>query len=464
MPRGNGKSTLGAWIALQTLAPGSPLYRPGVENHLVAASVGQARRTTFAILRKMVEGLPDFATDFRVSDNPNLARILHPASRTSISVLPASGKGAQGLGHSHGFILADEPGAWKPEDGLLMHDALQESQGKPGADFRVLYVGTLAPAGEGHWWPDLIQAGSDKSTHITSFAATQDEAEERWDHWGLIRRVNPLMAHFAASRQHLLDLRDKARFDSRLKARFLSYRLNCPSLDKSEMLLTVQDFERSCARELPTRVGRPVVGVDLGQGRAWSSAVAIWPNGRCEAVAIAPGIPSIEAQEKRDRVPPGTYSRLADMGALIVAEGRRVPEVSVLMNHIREWSPRVILCDRFRHAEILDSRPPAIVVPRVSRWSSSTEDIRHLRRAAADGPLAIAPGSRPLLAASLSASRVANDDAGNVRLKKSSQNLARDDVAAALILACGEWARRYRNEKPPAHFAFAPSDGQIVVM
>ena len=345
-----------------------------------------------------------------------------------------------------------------------MFDALIEAQGKPGADFKLLLCGTLAPAAPNSWWPDLIAAGSDRTTHITSFAATQDEAEERWDDWRLIRRCNPLMFHFPKSRRHLLDLRDKARFDSRLKARFLSYRLNCPAVDKSTMLLTVQDFERCNVRELPPRVGQPCVGIDLGQGRAWTSAVAIWPSGRVEAVALAPGIPDVKAQEKRDRVPPGTYSRLVEQGSLIVASGRRVPEIATLMNHVREWSPRVILCDRFRHAEVLDSRPPAIVIPRVSRWSSSTEDITHLRRAAADGPLAIAPGSRPLIAASLSASRVQVDDAGNCRLRKSGQNTARDDVSSALVLAAGEWSRRHRHEKPPASFVFAPAGGEVVVM
>ena len=78
LPRGNGKSTLSAWLALQCLSPGSPLYQAGADHLLVAASLGQARRTTFAILRKMVEGLPDFGTDFRVTDNSNAARILHP--------------------------------------------------------------------------------------------------------------------------------------------------------------------------------------------------------------------------------------------------------------------------------------------------------------------------------------------------------------------------------------------------
>ena len=247
------------------------------------------------------------------------------------------------------------------------------------------------------------------------------------------------MSHFPESRRVLLAERDKARRDSRLQARFCSYRLNCPSRDRSEMVLTVADFERASNRTLPGRADAPVVGLDLGQGRAWSSAVALWPSGRCEAVAVAPGLPSIEAQERRDRVPRGTYRRLIEVGSLTVAEGLRVPPVASIMRQIREWQPRVILCDRFRHGEVLDSNPPCLVVPRVSRWSSSTEDITHLRRMAADGPLSIAVGSRHLLAASLSAAKVITDDAGNVRLSKSKENTARDDVAASLILSAGEW-------------------------
>ena len=274
------------------------------------------------------------------------------------------------------------------------------------------------------------------------------------------------MSHFANSRRVLLDERDAARRDSRLRARFLSYRLNSPARDESAVLLQVADWKRTLARTLPARDGSPVVGLDLGQGRAWSAACAIWPSGRCEAAAVAPGIPSIQAQEKRDGVQPNTYARLLEVGALRTAEGKRVPDVSSLMDTIRLWNPSVILCDRFRHSEVLDADPPALVVPRVSRWSSATEDINALRRIAADGPLAVGPGSRSLVGASLSVSTVKCDDSGNVRMTKSGQNTARDDVSAALILAAGEWQRRRRVAGQPSYFAFAAGDGsgEVVVM
>ena len=47
-----------------------------------------------------------------------------------------------------------------------------------------------------------------------------------------------------------------------------------------------------------------------------------------------------------------------------------------------------------------------------------------------------------MLAASLAVAMVKSDDAGSVRLvKRASDNSARDDVAAALVLAAGALAR-----------------------
>ena len=53
--------------------------------------------------------------------------------------------------------------------------------------------------------------------------------------------------------------------------------------------------------------------------------------------------------------------------------------------------------------------------------------------------------SRDLLSASLAVATVKTDDAGISRLiKRGTNNQARDDVAAALLLATGESSRRVR--------------------
>ena len=181
--------------------------------------------------------------------------------------------------------------------------------------------------------------------------------------------------------------------------------------------------------------------MDLGGGRAWSAACAIWPSGRTEAIAVAPGVPDLEAQEKRDRVPKGTYQRLYDRGQLAIAEGLQVQPPAQLWASIRErWGkPKVIILDRFRLAEMQDAvKGGARLEPRVTRWSESSYDIRALRRQAKDGQLAVDLDSRLLVATSLSRARVQNDDAGSVRMvKHGTHNESRDDVAAALVLAAG---------------------------
>ena len=209
---------------------------------------------------------------------------------------------------------------------------------------------------------------------------------------------------------------------------------------------------------VPDRDGRPpIVGIDLGAGRAWSAAVALYRNGRVEALAVAPGIPGLPAQEKRDRVPPGTYvearperrsarcRRVAGAAACAALERRTG----------RMWGvPGTVICDLFRLPELRDAtKGAATLVPRRARWSEASSDIRGLRKLAGDGPLCVDSGSRALLSASLAGALVAADDAGNVRMvKRGTNNTSRDDVAAALVLAAGELARVLARPRP----AFPP--------
>ena len=334
------------------------------------------------------------------------------------------------------ILVADEPGSWEVVGGQLMFDAIQTAMGKPGSPMRVVIIGTLAPSLSG-WWHDLIADGSHGSVYVQALQGDP----KRWDDPAEIERCNPLTAIDAGFRAKLIEERDDARRDSRLKARFLSYRLNLPSADESEVLLTVNDWQRVCQREVPPRQGQPFFAYDLGGGRAWSAAVAIWQNGRVEALALAPGIPSVEDQERRDRVPQGTYTRLLQEGSLRVSEGLRVqPPAQLHEAALQAWgSPDGIVCDRFKLNELADVVGTVPLVPRVWQWSSAAEDIRALRKSAADGPLSCEHRSRNLLTASLAAAMVENDRSGNYRLTKRdpANNTGRDDVAVSLTLAAG---------------------------
>ena len=434
LPRGNGKSTLAGLIAAGSLRK----LAPHQEIALVAASLEQGRIVHRAARQFLGEN-----AGYRFLDSTTKVGVTSP-NGAKLRVLGANGRTAMGLVNTP-LVIADEPGAWALRDGQLMQDAIETAQGKPNSALRVIYIGTLAPLGlPGHWWHDLVAGGSRGSTYVQFVQGDR----ETWDRWPTIRRANPLMSKFADSRRVLLDERDAARKDSRLKARFMSYRLNVPSTDEAMMLLSTTDWDAVLSRDVAARNGRPIVGVDLGGGRAWSSAVALWPSGRIEALAVCPGIPTVAAQEKRDRVPKGLYRTLVAGGRLRVADGLRIPPAGMLVDMaVAEWGPpRAIVCDRFRLADLQDTLPPCPVSPRITRWSEASADIRDLRKLALDGPLSCEPSSRDLVTASLAVAMVRNDDQGNCRLvKRTSDNTARDDVAAALLLAAGALGRWQRS-------------------
>ena len=434
LPRGEGKSTLAAYVLSRALTPGDELHVPGAEYLLAAASLEQARNT-YRPIRAALEP----TGEYRFIDSVTRLGVTHKPSNTKLRVMSSNAKTAFGvLGCP--LLVADEPGAWETTGGALMHDAIQSGQGKIGSALRVIYIGTLAPARDG-WWLDLVERGSHGSTYVQSL---QGDAKT-WDNWQTIRKANPLKATDPESRAVLLEERDEARKDTRMKAAFLSYRLNVPTADESEMLLTVDDFDLVKTRPVGIPTGRPIVAVDLGGGRSWSAAVAIWQSGRCEAMACAPGIPDLDAQERRDRVSAGLYVDLHRRGLLTVAEGLRVQPPAQLWDAIRDrWGvPVRVVCDRFRLAELEDAIQGACLVePRVTRWSEAAADIRALRRMSRDGPLSIPESDQLLVAASLSQANVKSDDAGSTRLvKRTRNNESRDDVAAALLLAAGAFDR-----------------------
>ena len=442
LPRAQGKTTLAAMLAYRVVNPRSSLFRSGTESHLVSSSLGQSRRTAFRMLKALVESRPD-AESYRISENRNDCAVTHLPTGTRISVLAPKAATAQGLVGCP-WVFLDEPGSFDTLGGFAMYEAVASAQGKPLSPLRSMYIGTLAPQ-KGDWWPSLVRSGSSDSRFVTCLQADP----KRWDEVSEIARVNPLAWQFPESRAVILDELEDAKRDEASKATFLSYRLNVPSRSEQEVLLTVSAWEHVIERPVPEREGRSIVGLDFGSSRAWSSAVGVYENGRAEAIAVAPGVPSMADQERRDRVSPCTYQRLLDRGQLHVDVDRRVPRVSKLLDKVWEFNPAVLVVDRFRLAEVLDHvRGRVRVSPRVWQWSSASEDIRNLRRLAADGPLSVEEGSRDLLSTSLAAAKCVSDTSGNTRLiKKGSNNTARDDVAVALTLAAGEASRQMRPDE-----------------
>ena len=435
MARGNGKSFLAAHILYDHIWPDSEHYCKGKEMILLATSIAQAR-IVFGYLREWLEE----TNQYRWTDSSQAIKVVHKRDRTSIRVISSNGKTAMGLVNIP-LVVADEPGSWEVNGGQLMFEAIKGAQGKPGSPMTVLYIGTLAPARQG-WWVKMCNRGTTDSTYVMKIQGDS----ERWNNWNVIRKANPLLDVDPAFRKKLKSERMEALADPGMKAYFLSYRLNIPSGDESEMLLTEENWLLTLKRPVQERDGRPIIGVDLGAGRAWSAAVAAWPNGRVEAFAVAPGIPDLEEQERRDLVPKGTYTALERSGYLTVADGLHVQPVDAFAYMLEKKWPEAeeIFCDRFR-VDLLKNYTNLVVRERVWQWMQATEDIRSLRKWAKDGPLNVEKGSRKLITASLMVAMIKSDDSANTKLvKRGFNNESRDDVAAALLLAVGAMERKIR--------------------
>ena len=306
-PRGCGKTTLAGHVVARALTPGDPLYVAGGEIVLFAGSIEQCRLT----YRQALGFLEPRIGEYRLVDSATRVAITRKDCRTRLKAVGSNPKTSLGLVGVPLAIL-DEPAALHTVGGTALWDSIRTAQGKPGSPLKAILTGTLAPADPGSWWPLLVERGTIGSTFVGLLQGRAD----RWSHWREVLRVNPLARDFPDTAAVLREERDAALADSRLAAAYKSFRLNLPSGDESTVLLTVDDWERVTGRPVPEREGRAIVAVDLGGGRAWSAGVAIWRSGRVEALAVAPGLPSLEAQERRDRVPAGTYRMLAESGAL----------------------------------------------------------------------------------------------------------------------------------------------------
>ena len=364
----------------------------------------------------------------------------HLATNTRLRVISSNAKSAMGI-LGVGLVVLDEPGAFDIVGGEMMADALFSGQGKPNSPLKLLIIGTLAPnqVQAGSWYYDLVAAGTKGSVYVRKLQGDPDT----WDTWATIRKANPLTAISPQFRHKLLEERDAALGDTRLSARFKSYRLNLPTADESSVLLEVDDYKLLIGRDVPERDGSPIVGVDLGSNRAFSAAVATWANGRTEALAVCPGIPSVAEQERRDKVPRGTYQRLVDDGSLDSggrsARTARWPSV--------EHHDRILgMAGAGGLRQVQVTRTPGRCRGRTNRDPQGivVRSIggRACRKLVKDGPLSLAESARALLVTSLAHSKVQADTSGNIRMvKKGHKNESRDDVAFALTLTCGAFVR-----------------------
>ena len=431
--RGTGKSWLAGKILARSISPGDQLFVSGAENVLLAASREQAT-IVLGFVKDFLEGCDGFRW--------RIGGVTHVETGTAIKIISSDSKRALGLGARTRFIVADEPSAWPKTAGLRLWNAVLGSLGKNRT--QLVVIGTLAPSptsGPGAWWPAHIAEGCGDGRYTLLIAADP----ERWRDWAEVERVNPCMSVNPFLKRRIEREYKRALVSERAAIPFRQYRLNIGGGESTgeQPLITSAEWARVCARPVPECEGTPVIGIDLGGTRSWSAACGIWPTGRIESWAIAPGLPSLAEQEREDQLADGSYQELVKEGGLRVDEGQHVPGVDSLLARIWAWQPSGIVCDSYRSAELQSVVGSRVrIIERSRSGGEATSNVQALRKLLLDTASGVTQESRALLAAAFEQTNLVIDNAGLTKVVKRDQRRSRDDAAMSLLLAAGEQARR----------------------
>ena len=447
--RGNGKTFLAGTLLAKALKPSDdPLFVEGAESVLVSASRPMAALTLEAA-RLVLGDDPEFRW--------RRDGVEHVKTRTRCRVLSSDSRRAYGLGSAMNLAILDEPGSFAPTSGERLWRALLGSLGKNSSS-RILACGTIAPAAVGSWWQTFIESGCGPGKHVQLIQGN----EETWRDWDAVLAANPCTAINPNLVRTLKREHDEALSSDRAAAAFLRFRMNinAPEATHAQPLITGSEWSRICARPVPACEGAPTIGVDLGGSRSWSAACAIWPSGRIEAWAVAPGVPGLADQEVDDQVPSGTYAALARSGGLTVDEEHAVPDIGLLLARIWSWEPMVVVSDPYRTQElhqVVAGRTR--ITERARGGAESTSNVQSLRSLLLDSNSGVTEASRELLGSAFVQTSLTIDSSGITKVTKARAKRSRDDAAAALLLAAGEMARR----PPPVELrgAFISRDGQV---
>ena len=454
IPRGAGKSTLLGGVCLAFVD--GPLMLPRAECLLVAPSYRQARISfehALAFLRERYA--PDeIKKRFRILDSTQYALIENRETQARLRAIGST----PGLMHgaAPSLVLLDELAQYPGSQIEAALAALNTALGKmPGS--RLVAISTRA-ADPNHPFEQMLAGDSD---YAQCHAADKDAPIFQERTW---RKANPSLEIMP----DLLDMyraeAKAAKRDERALASFKALRLNMGVSDTADAVLISAEIWTGEVEtdDLPPRKGPCIWGVDLGGGTASSAVAAYWPQtGRLEGLAAFGDDPAIDRRAELDGVGQ-TYARALEDGSLILLPGR-VPDIEALMNaaFARYGQPSAIVADRYKSNELIDglsasNLSPTPLVFRGMGWIDGSSDIRDFTRAVMKGQ--VRTPEKAMMRSAIGEARLLGNPAGDWKLAKNQQGgrrkRARDDLAAAAILAIAEGWRKRRTIASPRSLSY----------
>lgn len=450
VPRAAGKTTVCAGIGAAFL--GGPLRVERGSVVTVASSFNQAK-LSFSHTRHFL-GLgtlsPSQRKVWRIADSQNVGVVEHRESCATLKVIGSDPARAHGLSPS--ALICDEPSQWPESTAEKMVAALQTSLGKQ-QDAKILWLGTR-PATSDHFFQKLLDGGADYS-QVHAAGPDDDPLDPKTWH-----KANPSLEYFPALLRLYETESKAAALDPAQMASFKSLRLNMGCSDTVEKILIGVDAWQAIECDiLPARAGPYVLGVDLGSSASASAFCAYWyQTGAMLGFMGFGDEPGLAERARRDRAA-DNYTRMAHEGGIKLFPGI-VPDVAQMLEQAFETFgglPCCIVTDRWRQGEMQDAlrkigctRVP--VVLRGMGYRDGGQDCRDFRRAILTKQVYVQKSLTWRFV--MSNARTEVDPAGTSKLSKKGQR-ARDDLAAAAILAVGHGTRLAAQPSRPARIAWA---------
>lgn len=446
--RGNGKSALVAGIAAAVVDPAGPLHGRRREVVCVASSFQQGR-VVFDDLVNFLRERYDLGKRqvWRLQDSANVATLEHRASGAKVRCIGSDPKRMHGLRPF--LVLADEPAQWEAAKADSARAALRTGLGKV-PNSRLIALGTR-PANSGHWFAKMLR---NDSNYVQAHAAGVDDPPFQRRTW---HKANPSLGHLPSLLAEIIAEAADARKDPSELASFRALRLNQGTADIERRELIGAATWRK-AEGNADLVGPCSWGVDLGGSAAMSAIVGYWPlTGAVRALAMFADTPDLATRGLFDGVG-GLYVRMEQRGELRLWPGHTTSVSALLSEALAEWGrPDAIAADRWRQSELVDALmdadiPMARLSMRGQGFKDGAADVRLFVKAVLDG--LVTPEASLLLRAAMGEAVTISDPAGNEKLSKGSEGgrrtRARDDAAAACILAVAEGSRREAGSAPDA--------------
>ena len=429
--RGNGKTALLSGIACATLD--GPLTVPRGETLIVASTFEQARIAFEHVVAFMGARIFRDKDRWRVWDTAQGARVEDRLTGARVRVLGSDPRRAHGLAPC--LILADEPTQWDPNKSDRMLAALRTAAGKQPS-CRFVALGTR-PAMEEHWFARMLAGGADYTQCHAADAEDDPFVGKTW------RKANPSLSRMPDLAAAIKTEAKEAKTDPAALAMFKALRLNLGTFDTRREFLVAPDAWARAEGDLP-RTGELILGLDLGSGTSMSAVAACWAgSGRLEVIGAFPSSPTLGERGLADGVG-AQYVAMQQTGDLMTLGDHVVPIDRLLEAAFSRFGyPGVILCDRWREAELLDALLSigASTVPVITRgqgFKDGGEDVRCFQRGILGGHLR--PVRALLLRSAMGEAVTQSDPAGNRKITKRRER-SRDDAAVAACLA-GAYVQR----------------------